>query len=140
MAKPISDEKRADIIRHIEAGKRRADIAEWLFVCLHTVCRVWRKYKSTGRFEPEPPKSGRKPLVSRETMGKVMSKIRETPDITLVEMIEEFDLPISQAALSKRLINLGLTYKKRRSIQARGSAKTLSRQGKPGRQAKAGWR
>jgi transposase len=112
MAKAISDEKRADIIRHIEAGKSRAEIAEWHFVCIHTVCRIWVKYKRSGSYKPEPRNSGRKPMVSKETMDMVVSKIREVPDMTLLELIDEFDLPFSQQALSKRLIKLGFTFKK----------------------------
>ena len=40
MANPTSDEKMADIIRHMKNGKSKADIAEWLFVCVRTMTRV----------------------------------------------------------------------------------------------------
>jgi transposase len=132
MARPVSSEKRADIIRHMEAGKSQSEIAEWLFVCVHTVSRVWTKYKRSGSPEPEPQNSGRKPLVSDEVMGRVVSKIKEVPDMTLFELIEEFDLPISKAALSKRLIRLGFTYKKKLSIRLQESEKTSLRQGRHG--------
>ena len=108
MAKPISSEKRADIIRHLESGKSKADVAVWLFVCVRTITRIWDKYTRLGSYEPEPQRSGRKALVSAETMSLVMAKIKEVPDMALFELIEEFNLPISQAALSKRLIKLGL--------------------------------
>ena len=112
MAKAISDEKRADIIRHMEAGRSRAEIAGWFFVCVHTVCRIWVKYKRSGSYEPEPRKSGRKPMVDKETMDLVASRIGEAPDATLLELIDEFDLPFSPQALSKRLIKLGFAFKK----------------------------
>ena len=127
MAQPTSDEKRADTIRHMKNGKSKEDIAEWLFVCVRTVSRMWGKHEGTGSCAPEPPNSGRKPLVSRETMDDVVSKIKEAPDMTLLELIDEFSLPISQAALSKRLIGLGLRYKKKRSTQATGGARTSQR-------------
>jgi len=117
MAKPISSEKRAEIIRRLQSGKTKAEVAEQLCVCVRTVARIWDKYTRLGSYEPEPQKSGRKPLVSNETMSDVLAKIKEIPDVTLFELIDEFNLPISQAALSKRLIKLGLTHKKRRSIQ-----------------------
>jgi transposase len=69
-------------------------------------------------------------------MSLVMAKIKEVPDMALFELIEEFNLPISQAALSKRLIKLGLTYKKRRSIQKTGDAKMSLKRGKPGAQSR----
>jgi transposase len=112
MAQPTSDEKRADIIRHMKAGKAKADIAGWLFVCVRTVTRVWNRHEETGSCAPAPPNCGRKPLVSEETMDGVVSRVKEAPDTTLLELIDEFDLPISQAALSKRLIGLGMRYKK----------------------------
>ena len=58
-------------------------------------------------------------------MEKVVLKIQEEPDITLQELIDDFDLGISQAALCERLIKLGLSFKKRHSIQTVKSEKTL---------------
>jgi len=121
MVRPISNEKRADIIRLIQSGKSKAEIAEWLFVCVRTITRIWDKYTRHGSYEPESRNGGGKPLVSDETMDRVLAKIKEKPDITLLELIQEFNLPISQAALSKRLIKLGLTCKKRRSIRRKRS-------------------
>jgi transposase len=116
MAKPISLEKRSDIIKHLQSGKSKAEVAEWMFVCIRTVSRIWNKFTKFGSYEPEPQRSGRKPLVTDKTMVQVMVKIKEVPDMTLLELIDEFNLPISQVALSKRLIKLGMTYKKRLSI------------------------
>ena len=112
MAKPISMEKRMDVIKHKQAGESTEDIAKWLFVSKRTVKRVWDKFAATGSVAPEPQNSGRKPLVGDETMDKIVSKIKEQPDMTLLELIDEFDLPISESALCRRLIKLGLTYKK----------------------------
>jgi len=88
--RPISNDKRADIVRHIQAGESKEDIARWLFITLRTVNRVLKRYHETGN--------------------------KEAPDMTLLELIEEFDLPFSESALSRRLTRLGLTYKKRHSI------------------------
>jgi hypothetical protein len=44
MAKPITNEKRADIIRHMQAGESKENIAKWLFICKRSVTRVWEKY------------------------------------------------------------------------------------------------
>lgn len=123
MAQPISNEKRAAIVKHMQAGESKENIAKWLFVCKRTVTRVWNKYTEAGSYEAAPRNSGRKPLVSEETMNLVVLKIKEIPDITLVELINEFNLPITESALCKRLIKVGLTYKKRRSIQNRSSEK-----------------
>ena len=58
-------------------------------------------------------------------MNTIVEKIKQQPDITLQELIEEFDLKISQVALCKRLIKLGLTFKKRRFIQVNKNGSCL---------------
>jgi len=125
MPKPISNEKRDTIIKHIQAGESKEDIAKWLFICKRTITRVYNKYQKTGTYKPEPLNCGRKPKITNQTMDNILTKIKQQPDITLNELIEEFDLKISQAALCKRLIKLGLTFKKRRSTQANKSETTL---------------
>ena len=125
MAKAISRETRAAIIKHMQAGKDKKDIAQWLFVCVRTVTRIWNKFTKVGSYEAEPQNGGRKPLVSDETMNLVVQKIKEVPDITLLELIEELNLPISQSALCRRLISLDLTLKKRRSIRMVENVKML---------------
>jgi len=117
MAKPISSDKREAIVKHMQAGESKEDIAKWLLIHIRTVTRVWNKYNTTGSYEPNPHKRGRKPLVTNETMDAVVEKIKEIPDITLLELIDEFDLPIGESALCRRLIGLGLPYKKRHFIQ-----------------------
>ena len=98
------------------AGESKENVSKWLFITVKTVKRVWKRYQETGNYEALPNGGGRKPLVDDETMGKVVLKIKETPDITLLELIDEFDLPFSESALCKRLIKVGLTFKKRHSI------------------------
>ena len=47
MAKPIPSEKRADIIKHMEAGESKKNISKWLFICERTITRIWNKFKTT---------------------------------------------------------------------------------------------
>jgi transposase len=115
MSKAISSEKRRSIVKHMQAGESKKEISKWLEVCVRTVTRVWNKYQSTGNYEANPPNSGRKPLVSVITMNHIISYIGEHSDVTLRELIEIFSLPISESALCRRLINLGMRYKKKRS-------------------------
>lgn len=120
---PISNRERETIIFHKNNKEKNEDIARWTRISVSTITRIWNLYKASGSFEPKPKNSGRKPLVSKETMELVVSKIQETPDITLLELIDEFNLQISESALCKRLIKRGLTFKKRHSIQKHSSVK-----------------
>ncbi|MDR2700635.1 MAG: helix-turn-helix domain-containing protein [Nitrososphaerota archaeon] len=106
MVKPISNDKRAAIVKHMQEGRSTKDTAKWLLVSIRTVERIWKKYKKQGHYQPEPLNCGRKLLVNKTTMNKVVTKIKQQPDITLQELIEEFKLPISQSALCRRLRKL----------------------------------
>jgi transposase len=115
MPKPISKEKRADIIKHMQADdspKNKKNIAKWLFVCTRTVTRVWELFSRTGSYEANLSSRGRKPLVSEAEMSLIEARIEQQPDITLLKLIEEFNLPISESALSKRLKKSGFRLKK----------------------------
>ena len=72
MAKPISNDKREEIIKHKEAGESEENISKWLFIHPITVQRVWKRYMETGNYEPSPLNNGRKPKVSKATMDKVV--------------------------------------------------------------------
>ncbi len=114
---PISLKDRERIILHKKNKQKNADISQWLQVSVSTITRIWSQYKSTGEYKPKPQNSGRKPLVTDATMTKVTEKIADAPDTTLLELIDQFQLGISESALSKRLKKLGYTFKKRLSFQ-----------------------
>jgi len=112
LVKPVSNDKRAAIVKHVQAGKNKKDIAIWLCVCLRTVEHVWSKYQKQGYYEHEPLNCGRKPKINTTTMDKIVEKIQQQPDITLQELIDEFNLPLSKSALCRHLHKQGLTFKK----------------------------
>ena len=64
MPNPISNEKRADIIKHLQAGESKEDIPKWLLITLRTVNRVVKQYSETGNYEALPNRGGQKPLIT----------------------------------------------------------------------------
>jgi len=112
----ISNRDREIIIFHKNNGEKNKDISKWLRISERSVARIWSRYKQTGIYKPNPQNNGRKALVTQEQMDKVVNKIKSHPDITLANLIDEFFLGISQAALCKRLCKLGFTLKKRRFV------------------------
>jgi len=46
-------------------------------------------------------------------MDKIIAKIKAQPDVTLEELVEEFNLKISISALCRKLQKLNLNFKKR---------------------------
>ncbi|GHU48595.1 hypothetical protein FACS1894120_7010 [Clostridia bacterium] len=114
---PISKEKRELIIKHKQNKKTEADIAEWLEVSTRSVRRIWKLFITIGDISSNMGNSGRKSKISSEDTLKIITKIEEQPDITLLELIDEFSLDISESGLSKILKKLDFTFKKRLFIQ-----------------------
>lgn len=122
MANPLPLEIRASIIYHKQNGSKNAEISKWLRVSRATVKRIWRLYKEENTVIPKPANRGRRPAFCDKKLSVIADRIREQPDITLAELIDEYNLPISVSALSRKLINLDLTFKKRRCLRRSNSA------------------
>jgi len=114
---PITNKERDTIVFHKKNGEKNENISRWIRVSVSSITRIWNLYKTTGKYEPKPQNSGRKPMVTKSQMDNVAEKIKGQPDITLRELIDECSLGISESALCRRLSAIGLTLKKRRSIR-----------------------
>jgi len=110
----LSQEMRELIIYHKEKGVKNTEIAKLLRVSKESVKGIWRLYKEQKSIVPKLHRRGRKPAFSEEKARQIIDKIREQPDNTLAELIEELCLNISISALSRKLTKTDLTFKKRR--------------------------
>jgi len=124
LAQPTSNEIREKIIQHKQNGATEKNISIWLIISQSTVTKVWALFRKTGSFLPKPRTQGRKPKISSEKMAEIEAKFEEQPDITLNEIIEEFNLKMTEGALSKCLKKADLTFKKRLSIRKNRSDRT----------------
>jgi len=114
--KPISNDKRASIIAAKQRKESVEQIKKWLNVSDSTISRIWNKFLKTGSYAPIPY-TGRKSDISPEKDEEIRVKIMEEPDITAEALIEELSIDLTTSGLYRRLARMGLTYKKRRSIQ-----------------------
>jgi len=117
MPKPITNEEREKIIKHKQNGEKEADIARWLFISKVAVSAIWGEYQKTKNYKLKYENCGRKSIITTEQAGKIVAKIKKTPDVTLLELIDKFDLNISESGLSKWLKKRGYSFKKRQLIQ-----------------------
>ena len=77
------------------------------------VARLLALYRESGSLNPRPLNNGRKPRLDAAMLDKIRDRVREQPDISLPELIDEFSLPVSAPALCKTLNGkLGLRRKK----------------------------
>ena len=116
MPRAITIEEREKIIKHKQNNENEADIARWLFINKSTVTKLWAHYKKTGTLQTNYTNCGRKPKINNTKITQIKTEIEKTPDITIPELIEKLDLPITESGLSKLFKKIGLTYKKRRSM------------------------
>ena len=114
--KPISNEKRELLISAKQRGEKEEDIAKWLDVSKSSVGTIWGLYRKTGSFLPIPY-TGRPSSITEEQIDAIHAEEAENPDITLDELIEKLSLPIRKSQLSRLLISLGYSFKKRQLIQ-----------------------
>ena len=124
MPKPLPKETRENIIYHHKHGAKNTEIVKWLRVSQASVERIIRLDREGKSIEAKSYSRGRKPAFCEIVLGKITAKIKEEPDITLAELIAEFELRISVSALSRKLIKEDLTFKKRRYIRKNNSART----------------
>ena len=113
MPKPLSPETREKIIFHKRNNEKEDDIAKWLLISKSSVTKTWSRYKEAVSFESNLNTRGRKPAFGQDILDKIVLRIKEKSDITLLELIEEFDLKISESALSRKLNKIDLNFKKR---------------------------
>jgi transposase len=70
--------------------------------------------------------------MSQAETEAIARAIEQEPDITLNELIEKLELPIRKSQLSRLLIKLGYSVKKKRSTRKASSGRTSSRSARSG--------
>ena len=113
MAMPLPNKIREAIITHKLNGEKEAEIAKWLCISKSSVTKTWALFKQQNSIDPKPHNKGRKPAFGQDVLDKIIAKIKEQPDSTLEELVEEFNLKISISALCRKLQRLNLNLKKR---------------------------
>jgi len=113
MPAPLSNDIRKRIIEAKERGDTLVRIAHEKGVSESAIVRIIALYRETGSFEPRPRSFGRKPKLTPEQLEAVRERIVEQPDIGLLELIDEMQLPVCESALCRIVNNkLGLRRKK----------------------------
>jgi transposase len=111
--RPVSNEKRELIIEAKKRGETEKNIMKWIKnTSRSSIGKIWKQYRTTGTIQPKPYK-GNNIKITKETEEKIKQTIKEKPDTTLQELIDELNLNVTQSGLSRRLKKMGFTYKKR---------------------------
>lgn len=89
------------------------EIAECFSVNTSTVYRLEKRMRETGSVETRVSLRGRKPALSQADIQKIDRFIQEQPDITIHEVREKLQLPVSDETVRKAVVKLGYVYKKK---------------------------
>ena len=112
----ISKEKRLLLVAAKERKESTEDIAKWLDISKHTIKLIWKVYNKTGSIEPKA-NQGRKSCLSGEIEETIHKMIKDNPDATLQEVIEDLKLPIKKSQLQRWLSMNGYSFKKNSSCK-----------------------
>jgi transposase len=96
----------------------RQDVADRYCVSLGMVKKLIQQRRKTGNINPRHHYSGRKPIIIDKHRKQLKDLIKDQPDMTLKELRDSLKLDCSIQAIHYVLVDMGLTYKKRRFGQA----------------------
>ena len=130
----ISLDLRRRIVAAYDRGEgTREDVAKRYNVSLGFVAKLLHQRRQTKDIAPRHKYSGRKPKLLAEHRRQLRAWLSQKPDLTLRELHEMLGLNCTLPAIHYVLVDLGLTYKKRRcgpaSRTGRTSAKRAGRGG-----------
>jgi transposase len=115
--RPISNEKREIIIEAKKRGENEKTILNWVNdISRSSITKIWKQYQKTGNHKPKPY-PGSKSKLTKQQDQQIRNKIKQTPDITLLELIDKLNLNLTESGLSRHLRAMNLTFKKRHSMQ-----------------------
>jgi len=134
----LSLDLRERILKAYDKGQgTREEIAARFDVSLGMVKKLLQQRRKTGCIKPRHHLAGRKKLIVAEHRIAIRQLLKRKPDMTLEELREQLGLNCSLPAIHYVLVDMGLTYKKRRSGQPSKSAKTSGGRGVSGSASKA---
>lgn len=103
----------------------RPEIAHRFRVSLGMVKKLLQQRRRTGDIAPRHHLAGRKPMIVAGHRSQLRSLLDRKNDLTLKELRAATGLKCSLQAINVVLGKMGLTYKKRHSVPANKTVRTL---------------
>lgn len=136
----LSLDLRERIVSAYDKGQgTRDEIAQRFEVSLGMVKKLLQQRRKTGCIKARHHLAGRKKLIVAQHRIAMRKHLKQKPDMTLAELREALGLQCTLPAIHYVLVDMGLTYKKRRSALPSRSVKTSASRGGAGNASKAGW-
>lgn len=138
MARPLSTDLRARIVRAVESGASRQATAKRFAVSASCVIKLVQRWRQTGSLAPGQMGGWKEHALSghEET---VHALVAAHPDLTLDELqaaLADTGIAVGRSAVWRFLQARGLTLKKRRSMPPNRIGPMSLRPGRPGARAR----
>lgn len=135
----LSLDLRERIVSAYDKGEgTRDEIARRFRVSLGMVKKLLQQRRKTGDIKPRHHLAGRKKLIVAQHRIAIRQQLKRKPDMTLAELREALSLKCTLPAIHYVLVDMGLTYKKRRSVQPSRTGRTSAKRVVAGSAGKAG--
>ena len=113
----ISVDLRQRILKAYDRGDTTSEqVASRFEVSLGMVKKLIQQRRHSGDIAPRHHRSGRKPIILDSHRRELRSLVSKQPDLTLEEIRARLGLACTIQAIHYVLADMGLTYKKRRSV------------------------
>ena len=109
----LSEDSKWRILRAVQRGERVTEVARIFGINRGSVYDIVNQYKETGSLEIRTSQRGRKPELTKEQLEEIRQAAIENPDITLSEIKEKFDLPVTTECIRQKLHEMGFRRKKK---------------------------
>jgi len=129
----LSLDLRERIVSAYDKGEgTRDEIARRFRVSLGMVKKLLQQRRKTGSIKSRHHLAGRKKLIVAEHRIAIRRQLKRKPDMTLEELREALGLKCTLPAIHYVLVDMGLTYKKRRSVPQSRTGRTSARRAAAG--------
>lgn len=129
MATPYSQDLRDRVLRAYDRGMKTKQIAETFQVSPSWARRVKQRRRETGETTHRRMGSPGVTIVDRKQLA---SLVREHPDATLAELRTWLGVPCALSTLCQALKQMGLSFKKKRSMRRSRIVRTSCKGGLSG--------
>ena len=113
-----SHDLRERIVRAVEIGTPKTDVARRFSVSYAAVTSYVRRWRTTGTLDPLPMHLGRKAHIRRDQERALIAQLEAAPDATLAEHVTQWTtdrgITVHLATMARAIHRVGWTFKKKR--------------------------
>ena len=119
----LSNEARNLMVKTYEQMPDAVKVGEIFSVSASSVYRLVRQMRTTGSVELRTSSRGRKAALSEQDIENIRLAIESQPDITIHEIRESLNLPVSDETVRAKVVEMGFRRKKNIPRQGTGTSR-----------------